>query len=168
MSDMITQDEEAIRRIEELVVSDRASTMMICMQGSRDGEPYGELYSCYLKEPVLFSGAGDMVLKLDEMCNWLGAPQRTTDPRFLNAQMERRYRRDSSAHPEATRDNLIYSIDEIPFQHALRAREVLVVYIKYRQYSSIQGSIRGRLTKGEIVSFRSALELMRMVRMVEM
>ena len=101
------------------------------------------------------------------MCNWVGAPYPTTDYRFLNREMERQYREDSAHHPQVSRDNLVYSIDRIPFQHALMAREVLVVYIKYRQNSSLQGSVRGRITKGEVVSFRSALELMRMVRMIQ-
>ena len=167
MGSEIIQDEEAMKRIEELVVSDRSSTMLVCIQGTEEGEVYGEIYSCYLKEPIWFSGVGDMVLKLDEMCNWVGAPQSTTDYRFLNREMERQYREDSAHHPQVSRDNLVYSIDRIPFQHALKAREVLVVYIKYRQNSSLQGSVRGRITKGEVVSFRSALELMRMVRMIQ-
>ena len=160
------QDEEAIRRIEEMVVSDRASTMMVCIHGAKEGEPYGEIYSCYLKEPVQFNGAGDMALKLYEICDWVGAPQSTTDPRCLNTEMEKQYREASSHHPQVSRDNLVYSIDQIPFQHAIQARHVLVVYVKYRQNSSIQGSVRGKVTKGEIVNFRSALELMRMIRMI--
>lgn len=167
MGGTLVQDEEAIKRIEELIVSDRASTMLVCIQGTREGEPWGEIYNCYLREPVLFNGAGDMVLKLDEMCNWVGAPYPTTDYRFLNREMERQYREDSARHPQVSRDNLVYSVDRIPFPHALKAREVLVVYIKYRQNSSLQGSVRGRITKGEVVSFRSALELMRMVRMIQ-
>ena len=167
MSNMTTQDEEAIKRIEELVVSGRVSTVMICIQGNGEEGPYGELYNCYLKDAVQFSGVGDMVLKLDEICSWVGAPQRTTDPRFLNIEMERKYRKASIEHPEVNRNNLVYNVNEIPFEGALKAREVLVVYVKYRQYSSMQGSIRGRLTKGEVVSFRSGMELMRMIRMIE-
>ena len=55
----------------------------------------------------------------------------------------------------------------MPFQQALKAREVLAVYIKFRQNSSMQGSIRGRLTQGKIVNFRSGLELMRMLCMIQ-
>ncbi|MCD7992775.1 MAG: hypothetical protein LUK37_13765 [Clostridia bacterium] len=167
MSNMMTQDKEAIKRIEELVVSDRASTVMVCVQGVGEGGLYGEMYNCYLKDSVRFCGVGDMVLKLDDICEWVGAPQRTTEPRFLNTEMEKKYRIAVSQHPEVDRNNLVYSINEIPFQNALKAREVLVVYVKYRQNSSLQGSIRGRLTKGEIVSFRSGMELIRMMQMIE-
>lgn len=168
MNNVMTQDKEAMKRIEEFVVSDRASTVLACIQGTGEGGPYGELYNCYLKEPVIFSGAGDMVIKLDEICNWVGAPQRTTDSRFLNEEMERRYRNISSSHPEVSRSNLEFNIEQIPFHGALKAREVLVIYVKYRQYSSMQGSIRGRLTLGKIVNFRSGLELLRMMEMIEL
>lgn len=67
MNGRLVQDEEAIRRIEELIVSDRASTMMVCIQGTKEGEPYGEICNCYLREPVPYNGAGDMILKLDEL-----------------------------------------------------------------------------------------------------
>ena len=109
-----------------------------------------------------------MVLKLDEMCNWVGMPHATTDPRFLNLETERRYREASSHHPQADRSNLTYTMDQIPFKQALKAREVLIVYVKYRQFSSLQGSIRGKITKGKVVNFRSALELMRMISMIQL
>ena len=59
-------------------------------------------------------------------------------------------------------------MDQIPFKQALKAREVLIVYVKYRQFSSLQGSIRGKITKGKVVNFRSALELMRMISMIQL
>lgn len=147
MGSEIIQDEEAMKRIEELVVSDRSSTMLVCVQGTEEG---------------------DLVLKLDEMCNWVGMPHATTDPRFLNLETERRYREASSHHPQADRSNLTYTMDQIPFKQALKAREVLIIYVKYRQFSSLQGSIRGKITKGKVVNFRSALELMRMISMIQL
>ena len=45
---------------------------------------------------------------------------------------------------------------------------LLIVYVKYRQFSSLQGSIRGKITKGKVVNFRSALELMRMISMIQL
>ena len=38
MGSEIIQDEEAMKRIEELVVSDRSSTMLVCIQGTEEGE----------------------------------------------------------------------------------------------------------------------------------
>ena len=51
MGGTLVQDEEAIKRIEELIVSDRASTMLVCIQGTREGEPCGDLQ-------LLSEGAG--------------------------------------------------------------------------------------------------------------
>ena len=162
----MTQDQEAIRRVEELLVSGRVSTMMVCIHDIREGGPQGEIYNCYLRDPVLFEGAGDMVLKLDQICDWIGSPKRTAYPRFLSEEMEARYRAAEQDAPEIEERSMIYGLDRIPFQPALRAREVLIVYVKYRQNASIQGSVRGRLTRGKVINFRSGLELMRMMEMV--
>lgn len=167
MSNMMTQDKDAVKCIEELVGANRTSTVMICVQGIGEGGVYGELYNCYLKDSVRFEGVGDMVLKLDDICEWVGTPQRTTDPRFLNEEMKKKYSIASSEHPAVVRNNLVYSTNEILFKNALKARELLVLYVSYRQNSSLQGSIKGRLTKGKIINFRSGMELMRMIQMIE-
>ena len=73
----------------------------------------------------------------------------------------------AAAPLEIIRDKQMGGLDQIPFHQALQAREVLAVYIKFRENSSIQGGIRGRLTGGKIVSFRSGLELMRMLCMIQ-
>lgn len=163
----MSRNEDTVRRIEDLLVSDRASTMLVCIHGGRGTGIYGEICSCYLRETVEFKGAGDLILKLDEICNWLGAPSCTTQPRFLNRDMENRYQAGGTPRPEIIRDKQMGGLEQVPFQQALKAREVLVVYIKFRQNSSKQGSIRGRLTQGKIVNFRSGLELMRMLCMIQ-
>ena len=134
--------------LEDMAVSGWFSIMLICVQGKgRDGV-YGHICSYYLEDPVPFDGTGDMVLKMDGICDWLGAPQRTTEPRFLNKEMKKRYESAAADHPQ-------------------KAKEVLIAIVKYRQNSTLQGSIRGRLTKSVDVNFRSALELMRMMQMME-
>ena len=123
--------------LEDMAVSGWFSIMLICVQGKgRDGV-YGHICSYYLEDPVPFDGTGDMVLKMDGICDWLGAPQ------MLD------------------RGSLM------PFPEAQKAKEVLIAIVKYRQNSTLQGSIRGRLTKSVDVNFRSALELMRMMQMME-
>lgn len=163
----MSRNEDAVRQIEDLLVSDRASTMLICIHGGRGTGIYGEICSCYLREAVEFKGVGDLILRLDGICNWLGTPSYTTEPRFLNKEMEKRHQAADSVHPEIVRDKQMGGLEQIPFRQALKAREVLVVYIKYRQNSSMQGSIRGKLTQGQIVNFRSGLELMRMLCMIQ-
>ncbi len=47
------------------------------------------------------------------------------------------------------------------------AYETLVIEIHQRQFSSMQGRIKGKCIEGNYISFRSALELMRMLREYE-
>ena len=63
--------------------------------------------------------------------------------------------------------NQMVSEAPVMAQARQKAREVLIAIVKYRQNSTLQGSIRGRLTKSMDVNFRSALELMRMMQMME-
>lgn len=161
------QSEDVNQCIEDIAASGYASIMLICIQGKTQDGISGDICSYYLKEPVPFKSVGDMVLKMDEICNWLSAPQRTTDPRFMNKGMRRSYEEAAAAHPEVIKDKILDRSRLVPFPQALEAKEVLVAIVKYRQNSSMQGSIRGKLTNGVDVGFRSALELMRMVRMIE-
>lgn len=153
--------------LEDMAVSGWFSIMLICVQGKgRDGV-YGHICSYYLEDPVPFDGTGDMVLKMDGICDWLGAPQRTTEPRFLNKEMKKRYESAAADHPQGLKDRMLDRGSLMPFPEAQKAKEVLIAIVKYRQNSTLQGSIRGRLTKSMDVNFRSALELMRMMQMME-
>ena len=138
--------------------------MLICIQGKTEDRIRGEICSYHLKKTIPFSDIGDMVLKIDEICDWLGTPQRTTNPRFMNSEMEQRYLDASKEHSEMVEDMGIGRYGVTPFPQALKSRAVLVVIVRYRQNSSIQGTIKGRLTGDKEVSFRSALELMRMMQ----
>lgn len=57
-----------------LTETDRVSTMLICFHEEKDGNLSGEILNCYIDDPVWFSSAGDLILKLDELCNWIGLP----------------------------------------------------------------------------------------------
>lgn len=93
--------------LEDMAASGWFSIMLICMQGKTQDGVYGHICSYYLKDPVPFTGTGDMVLKMDEICNWLGAPQRTTDPRFMNKEMKKRYESAAAAHPQGLKDRML-------------------------------------------------------------
>lgn len=153
--------------IDELKVSGRTGSMLVCIQGKRDERIFGEIYSSGLSAPVPFMDVGDLVLKMDEICGWLGVPAGTTAPRFMNREMGRKYRRATAQRPEINRDRLLGRSGQIPSEQLLKAREVLSISVRYRQDFSMQGSVRGKLTEGKTVNFRSGLELMRMMRMIE-
>lgn len=84
---------------------------------------------------------------------------------FLSREMGRRYRESCSNSPEQNKK--ADSMGRIDYERVANAKELLVIDVKYRQNASLQGRVRGKLTKGLTVHFRSALELMRMINMIE-
>ena len=131
----------------------REAILLLCIHGVSVHGVYGDIYNHHFKENIPFDGIGDMVLKIDQMCNWLNIPRATTEQRFLSREMEK-------SDSEISRGGIDY-------ERVANAKELLVIWVKYRQNASLQGSVRGTLTKGITVHFRSALELMRMISMVE-
>ncbi|WP_312429012.1 hypothetical protein [Lacrimispora sp.] len=147
-----------------LTETDRISTMLICFHEEKDENLYGEILNCYIDEPVLFSSVGDLILKMDEICNWIGTPQPSTNPRFLNRKMADEYANRTQGKNRLPAKAKIQLQDSKTLgTRAHLAKETLIVKIEYRQNASMQGRVIGRLTKKKYVSFRSALELMRML-----
>lgn len=147
-----------------LTETDRISTMLICFHEEKDGNLYGEILNCYIDEPVWFSGVGDLILKLDEICNWIGTPQPTTNPRFLNRIMAEEYiYRTQGRNRLPVKAKIQLQDSKTLGSRAHLAKETLIVKIEFRQNASMQGRVIGRLTKKKYVNFRSALELMRML-----
>jgi hypothetical protein len=156
--------EEIQNVCQSITETDRISTMLICFHEEKDGNLYGEILNCYIDEPVGFFGVGDLILKLDEICDWVGTPQPTTNPRFLNKKMLEGYAfrtKEKNILPVKAKIQLQDSKKLSSRAHL--AKETLLVKIEYRQNASIQGRVIGKLTKKKYVNFRSALELMRML-----
>ena len=148
-----------------MTVTDRISTMLICFHGKKGEDFYGEILNCYIDSPVCFFGIGDLILKLDEMCDWIGTPQSTMQPRFLNKKMAEQYtRRTKEKNEILVKTNIQLQDSTIMSSQAIRAKETLLVKIEYRQNASMQGRVIGNLTSKKYVNFRSALELMRMIK----
>ena len=137
-----------------LANTDRMSVFLICIK-NKQGELSGNIVNFYLKEPVEFTGR-------------LHRPMATTEPRFLDAHMKEAYEK-----RELDREH-------IPLKYCTKiqnmnrfmaigttAYETLVIEIHQRQFSSMQGRIKGKCIEGNYISFRSALELMRMLREYE-
>ena len=144
---------------------DRGAIVLLCVRGVSDGVIYGEMYNYNFKENIPFYGIGDMVLKIDQICSWLNTPRMTTEPRFFTREMEKRYIEFYSKSPEQNVKG--DGMERIDYERVVNAKELLVIHVKYRQNASLQGSVKGKLTKGITIHFRSALELMRMVDVVK-
>ncbi len=152
-----------------MTVTDRISTMLICFHGKEGEDFYGEILNCYIEKPVCFFGIGDLILKLDEMCDLIGTPQSTTEPRFLNKKMANQYElrtRRKIKIPEKASIQLQNSM--VLYSQASRAKNTLLIKIEFRQNASMQGRVIGKITSQKYICFRSALELMRMIKEIAM
>lgn len=82
--------------------------------------------------------------------------------------MKKEFLESRNPHPEAEKESFLFGIDLNDYIKTFSAREVVPVYVEYRQNASLQGFVRGKITEEQRVSFRSGLELMRMFSMVKM
>lgn len=165
MRDKVTYMEES--EFVALANTDRMSVFLICIK-NKQGELSGNIINFYLKEPVEFTGILDLVLKIDILCARLHRPMATTEPRFLNAYMKEAYvkRELDREHTPLKYCTEIQNMDRF-MALGISASETLVIEIHQRQFSSMQGRIKGKCSEGNYISFRSALELMRMLREYE-
>lgn len=143
-----------------LTNTDRTSVMLVCINGYRSDQPYGEIVNFHLAKGIGFDGIDDLVLAIDEVCDRVGAPPRTTEPRFLYRSGAEKYkklpRNRNKPEKRKTADWMV--------PYMLRAKDVIVVEVMYRQNSSMQGRVLCRRGETKYTFFRSALELMRMLQ----
>ncbi len=147
--------------------TDRVSTMLVCFHGKKEGDLYGEILNSYIDRPVWFSNVGELILKLDEICDWIGTPQPSMEPRFLTKKMSEEYAyRNKSSNRMPVKAKIQLQDSKELSSRAIMAQETLIIKIEHRQNASMQGRAIGKLTTKEYVKFRSALELMRMIKEV--
>ena len=155
--------EEKSRQI-EMAGTDRACMMLVCINGHENNVPYGIIVNYHLPRPVNFKGIHGMVLALDEVCEMVGAPMATTEPRFLQKEREQQYRA-LKGKQKKTPGKILAKEDVAGkmFPYVTAAKAVILVHVLYRQNSSMQGRLQCSCTGTHYIAFRSALELMRML-----
>lgn len=116
------------------------------------------LISLYQKKAVRFADAGELVLKLDDLCSRVPGLDREWEPRSLSSGTERE-QREKSGYPDRN--------DSTGYLEGQRIKASLEVCVKRRMHGSLQGLVRGKATGNRYIGFRSALELMRMVSTME-
>lgn len=146
----------------------RAGAMLVCLQGQDETGLYGKIVNRNLEDAVSFHGIDELILYLDEICDWIGLPQRTAELRFMNSQLQQKFREQQDNHPKVSESGRIGGVELETYVETLRAQEVVKVNIDYRQNASMQGTVCGKITEEQHVAFRSALELMHMFRMISL
>lgn len=139
------------------------NTMFICLTGEQDG-----FISHYnLRRTIPFHHFGELLWRLDEICGLLGTPERQETYRTLKKRRGIKHEPAFAGLPAeygetvTTKDRL----QEGSFAGSweVRPRQVLQLYLVRRDHLSLQGGIRGKLTGGEWICFRSALELLHLL-----
>lgn len=155
--------EEKSRQI-EMAGTDWACMMLVCINGHENNEPYGVIANYHLSHPVSFRGIHRLILALDEVCEMVGSPMATTEPRFLLNEWEQQYR--ALKGKQKKEPGKILTKEDVAkkmFPYMTAAKAVILVHVLFRQHSSMQGRLQCSYTGARFIAFRSALELMRML-----
>lgn len=83
MGERILRDRLETLQLKDLDKFDRAAIVLLCIHGVLAHGVYGEIYNHNFKENIPFNGIGDMVLKIDQICNWLNTQERQQNHVFL-------------------------------------------------------------------------------------
>lgn len=126
---------------EQETASAKGVSILVYIHGTDSGGIYGRLVNFCLKDPVEFAGSGDLVLKLDEICSRL-------------------------EEMEPSLDDLLDRHGSLAYPDALQAKTLLTIDVDSRRHFSMQGRVCGRQTEGRLVSYRSALELLRILNKI--
>lgn len=158
------QETNSLRMLENLIYTDRMSTMLICINGYKRNSLYGFIVNLYLKSSVPFEGLDQLILKLDQICEVLGEPKITMSPRFFHNSMGDDYMSLSYKGSKDIIKAARFRKDLGGFRkQTMEAKQIFVVKIMFRYHATMQGKVCCDMTKGKYISFRSALELMRML-----
>lgn len=121
------------------LTTEKVYSMLVYIYGRNGSEPYGEIVSYYLNGPEVFQNTGELILKMEDICN-----------RLDNSEGDINILLDHGRQSSGSR--------------AARGKALLAVDVRHRYHSSLQGKVRGSLTDWKYVGFRSGMELMRIFR----
>ena len=136
--------------VKQLIYS-APNLIYLCVDHGGDEDLSGRIYHYYAEQPILFYGATDMLLKMEQFYDWLGIPQ-----------AERKTRRFDRKEDQGggRRMNKVKNSDELAAHKGDLA--TFVVHVQYRQNATWQGKVIWTDEKQES-SFRSALELIKLM-----
>ena len=164
----MVEKQELEARFKELTGTDRAGIMLVLIHGQKEEKLFGQIINRYLRKPVLFYGMDQRILKTDEICEQIGTPMLSMAPRFLQEEEKERYQELSRKKNELEKmAGDWHRMSDLLQAQAPAAREILEIQVLFRGNATMQGRFRCPITGRNYISFRSALELQRMLREVE-
>lgn len=141
--------------------------VLIWIGEKKNQEICGNIWHASMEKPAAFTGVGQLILQIEAVCDREGPAAAEEEPRFLNEQMYRKYRKAREAWSRRPVEGDLMSVLNNRELQGGKAKTLLIADIWSRSHYSMQGTIRGPLTGGKYVGFRSALELMRMIDFIE-
>lgn len=168
-NERMTKKREMEEQLRVMDQTDWSGIMMICIHGQAENRIYGTIVNRCLSSPLPFCGLDQLILKIDEVCELAGKPMLSMYPRFLQAEMREQYAELSKRgkkNGQKKQEGWQEMSDIIKRQEAV-TKEVMEIQILFRGNATMQGRLRCQLSSKKYVSFRSALELFRMLKEVE-
>lgn len=130
------------------------STVKVCVDAIRDGEPSGTLISPYANSTADFGGIIHMVNALDGFLTEIGFPQAYNTYRSFGTEEKKTTRREKK--------ELRQYMSEDVFETKLGEKLTFVIQVQFRQNSTWQGTITWTEQK-KTQRFRSTLEMIKLM-----
>lgn len=125
----------------------------------------GKIVSPFFAETEIFSDIGELILKLDDMCELLSCPMASTQRRSLGKGDCKLSIQQKPLLEEELQNNFnpyhIREVNNLEIDNA--SKKVFLIHVVCRQHSAMQGVITVFQRPYHKQHFRSALELMRMI-----
>ena len=126
--------------------------VVLCVNGSNEGELSGVFYHSYSPEPVPFHGIGQMTLRMEQLYNWLRFPYPGTNERSFG--------------PVKKPSRTIHERERIMSDETLLSKHgdigTFIVRVQHRQNSSWQGRITW-MEEDRTIQFRSVWEMIKLI-----
>lgn len=126
--------------------------VVLCINGSNEGDLSGVFYHSYSTESVPFSGIGQMVLRMEKLYDYLRFPYPGTNSRTFGK--EKKLTRMTEERKKIMSDDALLS------KHGDIG--TFIVRVQHRQNSSWQGRITW-MEEDKTVQFRSVWEMIKLI-----
>lgn len=126
--------------------------VVLCVNGAHEGEVSGEFYHSYSETPVPFASIGQMVLRMEQLYDYLRFPYPGTNERSFGK--EKKLTRMTHERKKIMSDDALLS------KHGDIG--TFIVRVQHRQNSSWQGRITW-MEEDRTLQFRSVWEMIKLI-----
>lgn len=129
------------------------SLLNICVDGLREADIYGRIYTAYAEGPVRFRGTPSLVLQMERIYDEISFP--------MSATQHRRFQNKERPDPKDTEKGM-YDLTKHDISDKKGEIATFIVKVTFRQNATWQGTVTW-VDEKKKHNFRSALELIRLI-----